>query len=131
MTDMVSAGPTQLIAADECANAGLSLVRKRLRLRLGDAGVDRSSRVMTSWPYGTQTSACGRSRSQDRGEPAAGDTWQRVRPGHPMGELEQFRNFTSSLVRQTGWRRNAARIGATAILLLIVACVVAGILAFG
>jgi hypothetical protein len=52
-------------------------------------------------------------------------------PVTPMGELEQFRNFTSSLVRQTGWRRNAARIGATAILLLIVACVVAGILAFG
>ena len=50
-------------------------------------------------------------------------------PVTPMGELEQFRNFTSGLARQTGWRRNAARIGAAAILLLIVACVVAGILA--
>ena len=50
-------------------------------------------------------------------------------PITPMGELEQFRNFTSGLVRQAGWRRNAARIGAAAILLLIVACVVAGILA--
>ncbi len=52
-------------------------------------------------------------------------------PVTPMGELEQFRNFTSGLSRQTGWRRNAARIGAAAILLLIVACVVAGILASG
>ncbi len=52
-------------------------------------------------------------------------------PVTPMGELEQFRNFTSGLARQAGWRRNAARIGAAAILLLIVACVVAGILASG
>jgi hypothetical protein len=52
-------------------------------------------------------------------------------PGTPIGELEQLRKFMSSLGRQTGWRRNAARIGAVAILLLIVACVIAGILASG
>jgi hypothetical protein len=52
-------------------------------------------------------------------------------PVTPIGELEHFRKFTSGLARQTGWRRNAARIGAVAILLLIVACVIAGILASG
>jgi len=52
-------------------------------------------------------------------------------PVTPMGELEQFRKFTSGLARQTGWRRNAARIGAVVILLLIVAAVIAGILASG
>jgi hypothetical protein len=52
-------------------------------------------------------------------------------PVTPRGELEQFRKFTSGLARQTGWRRNAARIGAVAALLLIVACAIAGILASG
>ena len=52
-------------------------------------------------------------------------------PVTPMSEVEQFRNFTSGLARQAGWRRNAARIGAVAILLLIVAGLVAGILASG
>jgi len=52
-------------------------------------------------------------------------------PITPMGELEQFRNFTSGLTRQTGWRRSAARIAAATILLLIIAVVVAGILASG
>lgn len=50
-------------------------------------------------------------------------------PNTAMGELEQFRNFTSGLTRQTGWRRTAARIAAATVLLLIVAVVVAGILA--
>ena len=50
-------------------------------------------------------------------------------PDTPMGELEQFRNFTSGLTRQTGWRRTAARIAAATVLLLIIAVVVAGILA--
>jgi hypothetical protein len=52
-------------------------------------------------------------------------------PGTPIGELEQLRKFTSGLARQTGWRRLAARIGAVAILLLIVACVIAEIRASG
>jgi hypothetical protein len=46
-----------------------------------------------------------------------------------MGELAQFRNFTSGLTRQTGRRRTAARIGAAVILLLIVGVAVAAILA--
>jgi len=50
-------------------------------------------------------------------------------PNTPMGELAQFRNFTSGLTRQTGRRRIAARIGATVILLLIVGVAVAAILA--
>lgn len=50
-------------------------------------------------------------------------------PITPMGELEQFQNFTSGLTRQTGWRRTAARVAAATILLLIIAIVVAAILA--
>jgi hypothetical protein len=52
-------------------------------------------------------------------------------PNTPMGELAQFRNFTSGLTRQTGWRRTAARIGAAVVLLLIVGVAVAAILAAG
>ncbi len=48
-----------------------------------------------------------------------------------MGELEQFRNFTAGLTRQTGWRRPAARIAAATVLLLSVAVMVAGIFATG
>jgi hypothetical protein len=48
-----------------------------------------------------------------------------------MGELAQFRNFTSGLTRQTRWRRTAARIGAAVVLLLIVGVAVAAILAAG
>ena len=50
-------------------------------------------------------------------------------PNTPMGELAQFRNFTSGLTRQTGRRRTAARIGAAVMLLLIVGVAVAAILA--
>jgi hypothetical protein len=46
----------------------------------------------------------------------------------PAGELEQFRQFTSGLARQAGWRRTAARVAAAAVLLLIAAGIVAGIL---
>ena len=52
-------------------------------------------------------------------------------PNTPMGELAQFRNFTSGLTRQTGRRRTAARIGAVVVLLLIVGVAAAAILAAG
>ena len=52
-------------------------------------------------------------------------------PITPLGELEQFRNFTSGLTRQAGWRRTAARVAAATILLLIVVVAVAAILAAG
>ncbi len=50
-------------------------------------------------------------------------------PITPVGELEQFRNFTSGLTRQAGWRRSATRVAAATILLLIIAIMVATILA--
>jgi hypothetical protein len=46
----------------------------------------------------------------------------------PAGELDQFRQLSVGLARLTGWRRTAARLAAAAVLLLIAAGIVAGIL---
>jgi hypothetical protein len=60
--------------------------------------------------------------------------WTRGMPaGHhgvftPMGELEQVGKLADGLVRMTGWRRAVVRLAVLAILVLLVASLIGGII---